>query len=47
MKDNFVCGKCGFIIPKKEAIISGYEGGVNGLHVHCPKCDAVAAQFIK
>ena len=47
MSDNFVCEKCGCSFPKKGANVSGYEGGANGLHVHCPKCGAVAAQYVK
>jgi rubredoxin len=47
MTDNFVCMKCGYSFPKKGANVSGYEGGANGLHVHCPKCGAVATQYVK
>jgi hypothetical protein len=45
--DNYCCKKCGFTFPKEGAKISGFEEHPSGLHVHCPKCDALVDQFLK
>lgn len=46
-KDNYACKKCGFIFPKSEVKISGFESHPNGLHVHCPKCGFLVDSFVK
>ena len=42
-KDSYVCPNCGFVLPKKDAIISGWDSQSSLRHVHCPRCGKIAA----
>lgn len=46
-KSDYHCKGCGFIFPKANATISGFEDHHNGLHVHCPKCGHLVDCFLK
>lgn len=41
----WVCS-CGYTVPKKAAVLSGYASCSQGFHVHYPKCGKVIAQFV-
>jgi DNA-directed RNA polymerase subunit RPC12/RpoP len=41
------CSKCGYVFPKKEAKVSGFENHPYGLHIHCPKCGHIVDQYVK
>lgn len=36
-KDSYTCTNCGFVLPKKEAKVSGWDSEGSLRHVHCPK----------
>ncbi|MCW4008614.1 MAG: hypothetical protein NWF09_08030 [Candidatus Bathyarchaeota archaeon] len=46
-KDSYTCSQCGYVFPKKGAEVSGWAGHPYGFHVHCPRCGATVAQFVK
>ena len=37
-QDSYVCRHCGYVLPKKEAIVSGYDSQSSLRHIHCPRC---------
>jgi len=37
-KDHYQCWYCGYIIPKKDVVDSGYDSESSMKHFHCPKC---------
>lgn len=37
-KDSYTCPHCGYVLPKKEAKVSGWDSQSSLKHVHCPKC---------
>lgn len=40
-KDSYVCPRCGYVLPKKDATISGYDSESSLRHVHCPRCEKI------
>jgi len=34
-KDSYVCRYCGYVLPKKDAIVSGWDSESSLRHVHC------------
>ncbi|MGD6850933.1 MAG: hypothetical protein ACQCN6_02600 [Candidatus Bathyarchaeia archaeon] len=44
---KYTCKSCGYVFPKQTAVISGHEGGERGKHVHCDRCGAIVADFLK
>jgi DNA-directed RNA polymerase subunit RPC12/RpoP len=40
-KDAYVCKRCGYVLPKKDAVISGWDSQSSLRHVHCPKCGKI------
>jgi len=39
--EEYTCRKCGYVLPKKDAKISGYDSGLCYRHVHCSKCGKI------
>ncbi|MCW4015179.1 MAG: hypothetical protein NWF06_02305 [Candidatus Bathyarchaeota archaeon] len=37
-KNSYVCRHCGYVLPKKDAVISGFDAQNSLCHIHCPKC---------
>ena len=37
-KDSYICHHCGYVVPKKEAVVSGYDSQSSLRHIHCPRC---------
>ncbi|WNZ28663.1 MAG: hypothetical protein IAX21_08380 [Candidatus Bathyarchaeota archaeon] len=40
-KNSYTCKNCGYVLPKKDAIISGYNSQNSLRHIHCPKCKKI------
>jgi predicted RNA-binding Zn-ribbon protein involved in translation (DUF1610 family) len=41
LKDTYCCPNCGYELPKKETIISGWDSQQSLRHIHCPKCGKI------
>jgi len=37
-KDSYACPNCGYVLPKKDVVISGYDSQSSLRHIHCPRC---------
>jgi predicted RNA-binding Zn-ribbon protein involved in translation (DUF1610 family) len=46
-KDVYVCKRCGYVLPKNEAVISGWDSEYSSTHVHCPRCGKIIARYVK
>ncbi len=40
-KHSYTCRHCGYVLPKKEAKISGWDSQSSLKHIHCPKCGKI------
>jgi predicted RNA-binding Zn-ribbon protein involved in translation (DUF1610 family) len=40
-KDSYVCPRCGYVLPKEDAIVSGWDSERSLRHVNCPKCGKI------
>jgi len=40
-KDSYTCPRCGYVLPKKEAKVSGWDSQSSLKHVHCPNCGKI------
>jgi len=40
-KDSYVCPRCGYVLPKEDAVVSGWDSERSLRHVHCPKCGKI------
>jgi len=43
-KDTYTCRHCGYVLPKKDATISGYDSQSSLRYIHCPKCGKIITQ---
>jgi predicted RNA-binding Zn-ribbon protein involved in translation (DUF1610 family) len=41
LKDSYICPRCGYILPKKDAKVSGWDSESSLRHIHCPKCGKI------
>jgi RNase P subunit RPR2 len=46
-KDVHICKRCGYILPKKDAVVSGWDAEGSSTHVHCPRCGKIIARYIR
>ena len=37
----YQCPYCGYILPKEDVTISGYDSQSSLSHVHCPRCEKI------
>jgi len=40
-KNHYICPHCGYVLPKKDAVISGYDSQSSLRYIHCPKCGKI------
>ena len=40
-KDSYVCPRCGYVLPKEDAVVSGWDSEGSLRHVHCPRCGKI------
>jgi predicted RNA-binding Zn-ribbon protein involved in translation (DUF1610 family) len=43
----YTCRNCGYALPKKDAIVSGWNSENSSTHVHCPKCGRIIARDVE
>jgi len=46
-KDSYVCPRCGYVLPKKDAVVSGWDAEGSTTHVHCPRCGKIIARYVE
>jgi len=46
-KDSYVCPRCGYVLPKKDAVVSGWDAEGSSTHVHCPRCGKIIARYVE
>jgi len=46
-EEAYVCNKCGYVLPKKDAVVSGWDAEGSSTHVHCPGCGKIIARYVE
>jgi len=46
-KDAYVCKRCGYVLPERGAVVSGWDAEGSSTHVHCPRCGKIIARYVK
>jgi len=46
-KDAYFCKNCGYVLPKNEAVVSGWDAEASSTHVHCSRCGKIIARYVK
>jgi len=45
--DSYVCPRCGYVLPKRDAVVSGWDAEGSSTHVHCPRCGKIIARYVE
>jgi len=45
-KEAYICKNCGYVLPKKDAAISGYDSQSSLRHIHCPRCGKIITNIL-
>ncbi|MFX0117171.1 MAG: hypothetical protein ACFFB3_21680 [Candidatus Hodarchaeota archaeon] len=40
-EETYVCKKCGYVLPKKDAVISGWDSQSSLRHIRRPRCGKI------
>ncbi|MDH5386625.1 MAG: hypothetical protein OEY18_18140 [Candidatus Aminicenantes bacterium] len=43
----YLCKKCGYVLPKRDAVVSGWDAEGSSTHVHCPRCGKIIARYVE
>jgi len=43
----YVCKKCGYVLLKRDAVVSGWDSEGSSTHVHCPGCGKIIARYVE
>jgi len=46
-EEAYVCKKCGYVLPKRDAVVSGWDAEGSTTHVHCPRCGKIIARYVE
>jgi predicted RNA-binding Zn-ribbon protein involved in translation (DUF1610 family) len=46
-EEVYVCERCGYVLPKRDAVVSGWDAEGSTTHVHCPRCGKIVARYIE
>ena len=46
-EEAYVCKRCGYILSKRDAVVSGWEAEGSTTHVHCPRCAKIIARYVE
>lgn len=45
-EEVYVCKRCGYVLPKRDAVVSGWDAEGSSTHVYCPRCGKIIAGYI-
>ncbi|MDH5636342.1 MAG: hypothetical protein OEY47_06735 [Candidatus Bathyarchaeota archaeon] len=45
--NGFWMKRCGYVLRKKGAVVSGWDAEGSSTHVHCPRCGKIIARYVK
>ena len=46
-EEVYVFKRCGYVLPKRDAVVSGWDAEGSTTHVHCPRCGKIIARHVK
>ena len=46
-EEAYVYKKCGYVLPKRDAVVSGWDAESSSTHVHCPRCGKIIARYVE
>jgi len=46
-EEIYVCNRCGYVLPKRDAVVSGWDAEGSSTHVHCPRCGKIIARYVE
>jgi len=46
-EEAYVCKKCGYVLPRRDAVVSGWDAEGSSTHVHCPRCEKIIARYVE
>ena len=46
-EEAYVCKRCGYVLPKRDAVVSGWDAEGSSTHVHCPRCGKIVARYVE
>ena len=46
-EEFYVCKRCGYVLPKRDAVVSGWDAEGSSTHVHCPRCGKIVARYVE
>jgi len=46
-EEVYVCKRCGYVLRKKDAVVSGWDAQGSTNHVHCPRCGKIIARYVE
>jgi len=46
-EEVYVCKRCGYVLPKRDAVVAGWDAEGSTTHVHCPRCGKIIARYVE
>jgi DNA-directed RNA polymerase subunit RPC12/RpoP len=46
-EEVYVCKRCGYVLSRRDAVVSGWEAEGSSTHVHCPTCGKIVARYVE
>jgi predicted RNA-binding Zn-ribbon protein involved in translation (DUF1610 family) len=46
-EEVYVCKRCGYVLPKEDVVVSGWDAEGSSTHVHCPRCGKIIARYVE
>jgi len=46
-EEVYVCKRCGYVLRKRDAVVSGWDAEGSSTHVHCPRCGKIIARYVE
>ena len=45
--EAYACKRCGYVLLKRDAVVSGWDAEGSSTHVHCPRCGKIVARYVE